>query len=103
MKSHRVGKTKKEEEASEAAGAPEEEGPDYDELVKRVNAISNPLASKKLTKKIYKVWRSMRRNTSNDGGREAGAQGEGTLSRCEGGRQGSSQGGQGVKRVLQGL
>jgi hypothetical protein len=28
---------------------------DYNELVKRVSSISQPLASKKLTKKIYKV------------------------------------------------
>eukprot|EP00729_Bicosta_minor_P017759 gene17759-8278_t len=43
-------KKDKKEDAGEAAG----EERDYDELVKGVNTISKPLASKKLTKKLYK-------------------------------------------------
>eukprot|EP00047_Mylnosiga_fluctuans_P001716 m.221610 g.221610 ORF g.221610 m.221610 type:complete len:155 (+) comp10617_c0_seq1:644-1108(+) len=52
-----MGKSKKEkteEEVPKGEEAGEDEG-NYDELVKRISAISNPLASKKLTKKIYKT------------------------------------------------
>lgn len=48
-------KKDKKEDAGEAAG----EERDYDELVKGVNTISKPLASKKLTKKLYKVSYSL--------------------------------------------
>lgn len=49
-----MGKSSKKDKApKEEAGAAEER--DYDELVKGCNLISKPLASKKLTKKLYKV------------------------------------------------
>ncbi|XP_029957353.1 H/ACA ribonucleoprotein complex subunit 2-like protein [Salarias fasciatus] len=45
-------KVKKEKvEAEEAAGAPEKS---YQELIANLNAIAQPLASKKLSKKLYK-------------------------------------------------
>lgn len=46
-------KDKKEKVAADDAS--EDGGTSYDELLKRVNAISKPMASKKLTKKILKV------------------------------------------------
>jgi hypothetical protein len=46
-------KADKKEKKVEEAGEAEER--DYDVLVKGVNAIASPLASKKLTKKLYKV------------------------------------------------
>jgi hypothetical protein len=48
-------KADKKDKTVEAAGASEGEERDYDVLVKGVNAIASPLASKKLTKKLYKV------------------------------------------------
>ncbi|XP_074640589.1 H/ACA ribonucleoprotein complex subunit 2-like protein [Tubulanus polymorphus] len=49
-------KEKKEKRKSEGAGDGEEQtGPSYDELLKFVSVISNPLASRKLTKKLYKL------------------------------------------------
>ena len=49
------GKKDKEVKEVEPEADAEESGPSYEELAARVSAISKPLASKKLTKKIYKV------------------------------------------------
>ena len=50
-----IGKKDKEVKEVEPEADAEESGPSYEELALRVSAISKPLASKKLTKKIYKV------------------------------------------------
>ena len=55
-----MGKSKKEEETTVENGdvAIEEiklERPSYEELITQMNVIAKPLASKKMTKKIYKV------------------------------------------------
>ena len=42
-------------EKAAPAEAPEEERPEYEELVTRVNTIAQPLAGKKLTKRLYKT------------------------------------------------
>ena len=62
MGKHKKGKSEEEEadsqvEVPEAAKSevPEPEARPYEELITLVNAIANPLASRKLTKKLYKV------------------------------------------------
>ena len=49
-----MGKEKKEKRKSEA-GEVEDKESRWDDLVSQVSVISKPLASRKLTKKIYKV------------------------------------------------
>ena len=40
---------------STASARPDADRPDYEELITRISVISKPLASKKLTKKLYKT------------------------------------------------
>ena len=49
-----MGKEKKEKRKSEG-GDDADKGETWEILVSRVSAISNPLASRKLAKKLYKV------------------------------------------------
>ena len=50
-----MGKTKTEHASEALDESTVEDGRNYDELVLRVAPIAKPLASKKLTKKLYKV------------------------------------------------
>ena len=52
-----MGKTPKKDK-KEKDGSPDGEGDNYELLASRVNKISQPLAGKKLTKRIYKVARN---------------------------------------------
>lgn len=68
-------KTKKEkvcvdgEEAAELPAAAEGNGKSYHELVANVNPIAQPLASKKLSKKLYKCVKKGRSHHSPSRGR----------------------------------
>ena len=52
-----MGKSKKERRESEAPEDDQEKTVNWDTLVERVSPIANPLASRKLTRKLYKVIR----------------------------------------------
>eukprot|EP00035_Acanthoeca_spectabilis_P020100 m.431150 g.431150 ORF g.431150 m.431150 type:complete len:157 (+) comp17264_c0_seq1:90-560(+) len=67
-------KSKKEKkDKGEAGAADADEGPDYDELCSRVNVISKPLATKKLSKKLFKgVGKAAKSKTLFRGVKEVG-------------------------------
>ena len=50
-----MGKEKKEKRKSKGSEVEESKEDKWEELLSRVGPIANPLASRKLTKKIYKV------------------------------------------------
>ena len=58
-----MGKEKKEKRKSEAGAEEEETGPSWEELLSRVGPIANPLASKKLSKKLYKCIKKGKHHT----------------------------------------
>ena len=57
-----MGKEKKEKEAAENGDDTVTEGPSYEDKLKFVSVIAKPMASKKLTKKVYKLIKKGSKN-----------------------------------------